>query len=80
MWGKNVTPTSQYMAVEICIYAYFFLFSPGTLVSSTIKADRQDITDILLKMALNTIYQTKPIDGLIHSVEMSCEPFYFNSV
>jgi hypothetical protein len=29
-------------------------FSPGTLVSSTNKTDRQDITEILLKVALNT--------------------------
>jgi hypothetical protein len=35
-------------------------FSPGTLVSSTKKADRHDITEILLKVALNTINQTKP--------------------
>jgi hypothetical protein len=33
------------------------LFSPGTPVSSTNKTDRQDIhvTEILLKVALNTI-------------------------
>ena len=30
-------------------------FSPGTLVSSTNKTDRHDITDILLKVALSTI-------------------------
>ena len=35
-------------------------FSPGNLVSSTNKSDRHDITDILLKVALNTINQTKP--------------------
>ena len=35
-------------------------FSPGTLVSSTNKIDRHNITDILLKMTLNTI-------TLIHS-------------
>ena len=29
--------------------------SPGTLVSSTIKTDCHDMTEILLKMALNTI-------------------------
>ena len=29
--------------------------SPGTPVSSTNKADRHDITEILLKVALNTI-------------------------
>jgi hypothetical protein len=33
-------------------------FSPGTSVSSTTKTDRQDITEILLKVALNTINQT----------------------
>ena len=30
-------------------------FSPGTPVSSTNKSDRNDITEILLKVALNTI-------------------------
>jgi hypothetical protein len=30
-------------------------FSPGTPVSSTNEADRHDIADILLKVALNTI-------------------------
>jgi hypothetical protein len=33
-------------------------FSPGTLVSFTNKADRHDITEILLKVALNTITLT----------------------
>ena len=33
-------------------------FSPGTLVSSTNKTNRHDITEILLKVALNTIKQT----------------------
>ena len=33
-------------------------FSPSTLVSSTNKTDRQDITEILLKVALNTITPT----------------------
>jgi hypothetical protein len=32
-------------------------FSPGTPVSSTTKTDRHDITEILLKVALNTINQ-----------------------
>jgi len=34
-------------------------FSSGTLVSSTNKTDRHDINEILLKVALNTINQTK---------------------
>ena len=33
-------------------------FSLGTPVSSTNKTDRHDITEILLKVALNTIAQT----------------------
>ena len=33
-------------------------FSPGTSVSSTNKTDCHDITEILLKVALNTINQT----------------------
>ena len=33
-------------------------FSPGTLVSSTNKTDCHDITEILLKVALNTITLT----------------------
>jgi hypothetical protein len=33
-------------------------FSPGALVSSTNKTDRHDITEILLKVALNTISLT----------------------
>ena len=32
-------------------------FSPGTPVSSTNKTDRHDITEILLKVVLNTIHQ-----------------------
>jgi hypothetical protein len=33
-------------------------FSPGTPVSSTNKTDRNDITEIWFKVALNTINQT----------------------
>ena len=35
-------------------------FSPGTPDSSTNKSDRHDIAEILLKVTLNTINQTKP--------------------
>ena len=34
-------------------------FSPGTPVSSTNKPDHHDIIEILLKVVLNTINQTK---------------------
>jgi hypothetical protein len=33
-------------------------FSPGTPVSSTNKTDRHDLTEIVLKVTLNTIKQT----------------------
>jgi hypothetical protein len=35
-------------------------FSLGTPVSSTNKTDRHDVTEILLKVALSTINQSKP--------------------
>jgi hypothetical protein len=38
-------------------FATCWWFSPGTPVSITNKADRHDITEILLKVALNTINQ-----------------------
>ena len=34
-------------------------FSPSTPVSPTNKTDRHDITEVFLKVALNTINQTK---------------------
>jgi hypothetical protein len=34
-------------------------FSPGTSISSDIKTDSHDITEILLKVALNTITPSK---------------------
>jgi hypothetical protein len=39
------------------------VFFPGTPVSSTNKIDRHDITEILLKVALNAINQIKPINS-----------------
>ena len=40
---------------QICMW-----FTPRNLVSSTNKTDLQNITEILLKVALNTISLTKP--------------------
>ena len=36
-------------------------FSPGTPVSSTNKADRHGIAEMLVKVAINTINQTKRV-------------------
>jgi len=41
-------------------------FSPGPPVSSTNKTCRHDITEILLKITLNTIKQTKKIEPTIY--------------
>jgi hypothetical protein len=47
-------------------------FSPSTHVSSTNKTDHYDITEILLKVALNTITQTlTPIKTLVFSFFIS---------
>ena len=45
---------------KVChLLAYGRLFSPGIPVSSTTKADRHDIAEILLKVALSTRNQIK---------------------
>jgi hypothetical protein len=49
---------------------YFFKsegrwYSPGPPVSSTNKTDRHDITEILLKVALNNIKQNKQTNNLL---------------
>ena len=52
----------------------FFL---STSVSSTNKTDSHDITEILLKVALNTINQTKPQEQSLYSAINFCL-FYFS--
>jgi hypothetical protein len=55
------------------------LFSPGTPISSTNKTDRHDITEILLKVALNTMKQkSKIINGFGLSHE--CRKHFLYSV
>ena len=49
---------------------FFYHFSLGTLVSSTNKTDRHDITDILLKVVLNTINLNLFISVFIFSGEI----------
>ena len=44
-------------------------FSPGALVSFTNKSDHHDITEILLKVALNTITLTP--SSALHVVSVS---------
>jgi hypothetical protein len=53
-----------------CRRSVVFRFSFGTLVSSTNKTDRHDITEILLKVALNTIEQTNKL--IQHFEQSNC--------
>jgi hypothetical protein len=46
-------------------------FYPGTPVSSTNKTDRHDVTEILLKVALNPINQTNHNPHRTNSVELN---------
>jgi thioester reductase-like protein len=50
-------------------------FSPGTLVSSTNKTDLHDITEILLKVALNTITPPHTRNMLIQSMTVQSSTF-----
>jgi hypothetical protein len=57
-------------------------FYPDTLVSSTNKTDRHDITEILLKVALNTIIPNpacmcRVIDSLVYSLKEVQFRFFF---
>jgi hypothetical protein len=44
-------------------------FSPGTPVSPTHKTDRHDLTEILLKVALSIINQTKPLSYIASGIK-----------
>ena len=50
------------------------MYSPGSLVSFTNRTDCHDIlvTEILLKVALNTINQTKPVINVALQFDLSC--------
>ena len=52
-------------------------FSPGPPVSSTNKTDQHDITEILLKVALNTIKQTKNKNIIIIIIIISMTNSYY---
>jgi hypothetical protein len=54
------TPAQGTLCEKVCQWlAAGRWFPPGPLVSSTNKTDYHDITEILLKMALNTIKQNQ---------------------
>jgi len=49
-------------------------YSPSTPASSTNKTDRHDITEILLKKALNTINQSEADDIITKSLSIEVTP------
>jgi hypothetical protein len=51
-------------------------FSPGTPVSSTNKTDRHDITEISMKVVLNTINLIKSITNLLYIKLMTVQLKY----
>jgi len=51
-------------------------FSPGTPVSSTNKTDHQDITEILLKVALNTITLIPTHVCLVSEISVITTPYF----
>ena len=57
---KGCTPLASDKAYQLLAHGRWF--SPGTPVSSTTKTGRHGIAEILLKVALSTINQFKPID------------------
>jgi hypothetical protein len=60
---KSVPITTNVVIQHYAIFAAGRWFSPGTPVSSINKTNYHDITEILLKVALNTITLTLiPID------------------
>jgi hypothetical protein len=50
-------------------------FSPGLLVSSTNETDRHDITELLLKVAFNTLKQTLKQTNLF-PYTLYCDLYY----
>jgi hypothetical protein len=70
-WSFELEPRSSRCELDttLCDKVYQWLaavrwFSPGTPVSSTNKTDRHDITEILLKVPINTINKQKNISEL----------------
>jgi hypothetical protein len=55
---------------------YVSILVSGTPVSSTNKTDRQDIIEILLKVALNTINQTIFVTDYKWNITVSCKSNY----
>ena len=68
LWARIISIRARYTTLcdKVCQWHTTGpWFSPGPPVSSTNKTDRHDITEILLKVALNTIKQTNSCEILL---------------
>jgi hypothetical protein len=75
---SEVYSIQQYVTFMWHWLAIGWWFSPGTPVSSTNKTDHHDIAEILLKVVLNTIDQTKPNQKQTNNSQMlTCIIFYW---
>jgi hypothetical protein len=86
---KVVSSNTVHDDTTLCDKVYQWLatgrwFSPGSLVSSTNKTDRHDITEILLKVALNTLSPSPPLliwnPGSAHVSYVVLEFYYLNDL
>jgi hypothetical protein len=90
LWNQCLSPLMLWVRISIrarcttiCDKVYQWLatgrwFSLGPLVSSTNKTDHHDITEILLKVALNTIKQTFTIQCIEQYLSIDLPPFQCN--
>jgi hypothetical protein len=74
-WGRLVVASLNPVHGEVCSMQYYVLvcqcFSPGTRLSSINKTEHNDIIEILLKVALNTI-NLKPNASNVCSCLLYC--------
>jgi len=68
VWSLDLLPT-QSVPITTDVVSFLW-FSPGPPVSSTNKTDRHDITEILLKVALNTI---KPNQNHMNMIDKTAD-------
>ena len=60
IYDLDISLIQQYVIKFVSDLRHICGFSPGPPVSSTNKTNRLNMTEILLRVALNTINQTKP--------------------
>ena len=68
-------------SIQHCVIKFISDLPPGTPVSFINKTDRHDITEILLKVSLNSINQSKPNQHFVQYIEIDMKVnCYYNEV